>query len=290
MKRLTSRVDRFLRNRFPSLYYNLIQRPKIRSRFKNEKRLARGEVLSQSRRPSILFFTTQKCASQYVNKIIEALAVSAGMQHADYDAYAAMVRVDPKQNPFSVQGTLSLAFKPQGYYYGPIGTFRELPMMAQYKVLLQLRDPRDVLTSLYFSTAYSHAVISPKLIRRRKEAREMDIDQFVLQSAEEYLPIYRTYCERLLKNENVLFVKYEDMVARFDAWLQQTTAHMGLNDQVETLKRILGEADFSVQTEDKFAQRRQIAPGDYKRKLQKETIAQLNEIFSPILNELKYKQ
>ncbi len=203
MKRITSRIDKLFSSYFPSLYYRLIQQPKIKSRFEIEKKLATGANISNSPRPSFIFFTTQKCASRYVSEILASLASSAGIQHADYDAYVAMTRVERKENPFSKEGTLAVAFKPKGYYYGPIGTYRDIPNLKEYRVLLHLRDPRDVLTSLYYSTAYSHAVISPKLVRRRKEARQMDVDAFVLLETQEYLPIYQEYCERLLATENV---------------------------------------------------------------------------------------
>lgn len=210
------------------------------------------------------------------------------MVHADYDAYVAMVKVDVKKNPFSPNGSVYTAFKSTGYYYGPIGTFRSIPNMEKYKVLLQLRDPRDVLTSLYFSTVYSHAVISPKLIRRRQEAKHLDVDDFVLLAAEEYLPIYQTYCKQLLANKNMLFVKYEKMVEDFDGWLQNVAEHLNLDNEVDALAEIKRKANFSVPSEDKFAQRRQVTPGDHQRKLRAQTIETLNKNFSSILRQLGY--
>ena len=46
---------------------------------------------------------------------------------------------------------LKLIFRPHGYCYGPIReTAWLLPDLDSYKILLMLRDPRDVLTSLFF--------------------------------------------------------------------------------------------------------------------------------------------
>ncbi|MEX1247028.1 MAG: sulfotransferase domain-containing protein [Anaerolineales bacterium] len=286
MKRLGARLQRWLISRFPGTYYQLVQRPRLRFRFATERKLAAGASLSHSQRPSIIFFTTQKCASRYVSGVIADLATAAGMIHADYDAYVSMVRVSADSNPF--QGALGTAFRPQGYYYGPIGTFRNIPEFSSYSTVLQLRDPRDVLTSLYFSTAFSHAIINPKMIRRRKESLAMSIDDFVLKEIEEYLPIYEGYCQQLAKNPQIMYLKYEDMVSDFENWLGRLSRHPGLADQSRVLERVKAEADFAVQAEDKYSQRRQVAPGDHKRKLRPATVEKINLAFRDVLTQLNY--
>jgi len=289
MKRFSANLDRGFRNRFPWVYYYLIQRPRIGFQFKTERALLKGGArLSKSAHPSILFFTTQKCASRYVSSVIGKLCASAEMVHVDYDAFVAMVRLPKQKNPFSFDGSISTAFHREGYYYGPIGTYRDIPNSDAYKTLLQLRDPRDVLTSLYFSTAYSHALISPKLIRRRKEAQTLGIDEYVITSAEEYLTIYNGYCDHLLGQKNLLFLKYEEMVTDFDAWLQKLRQHLALSDQEEAIEAIRTDADFSMEQEDPYSQRRQIRPGDHRRKLKPETIKKLNKRFKPVLEKLNY--
>lgn len=288
MKRLARRLDQAFSRRFPTAYYRLVQKPRIAFRFGPEKKLARGVQLSTSQKPSVLFFTTQKCASRYVDSILAELATGVGLIHADYDAYVAMARVPRERNPFS--GAISRSFRPAGYYYGPIGTYRQIPNMDAYQVLMQLRDPRDLLTSLYYSTAFSHALISEKVIRRRKAALALTVDEFVLNGAKEYASIFEDYCAKLLPQENVLFVKYELMVSDFPAWLKLISSHLGLDGKPEILKQIEAAAEFSVETEDKYAQRRQVTPGDHLRKLKPETIAQLTEVFKPILNSLAYPE
>ena len=273
---------------FPDFYLRYVQGTRNYFRFKTERRLLTGEHLSRSDHTSILFFTTQKCASRYVDRVINKLATSAGLVHADYDAYVAMVRVPKHERLFTRDDKMQVAFKSKGYYYGPLGTFRKIPNLSHYRIVLQLRDPRDVLTSLYYSTAYSHAVISPKLIRRRKEALEMDIDDYVLHAANEYLPIYQDYCDSLLGKKGVLFLRYEDMVVDFPTWLSQLSRHTGLTGETKSIQEILNAADFSVNEEDIYAQRRQVTPGDYLRKLKSETIKILNDRFSEILDRLGY--
>jgi hypothetical protein len=289
MKSFASKAERWFTQKFPTAYYNLIQSPRISFKFRKEEKLARGVRLSHSPQPSFIFFTTQKCASRYVSRVLSALASSAGMVHADYDAYVAMTKVTVNGNPFRADGALDHAFDPTGYYYGPIGSFRLIPNFHSYKCVLQLRDPRDVMTSLYFSTTHSHALINPKLIRRRQEAQQMSIDEFVLAMTAEYLSIYSEYIDKLLGQPNVLFLKYEDMVASFPAWLNRLSGHVELGQQIHVIETLQKEANFSVNVEDVNSQKRQVTPGDHKRKLKRETIAELNATFGPILSKLNYQ-
>lgn len=289
MKKVSTSLERWVSTHFPNLFLKLVQQPRNYFRFRTERELSRGVTRSQSSHPSIIFFTTQKCASRYVDSVIARMAMAAGLVHADYDAYVTMVRLPKKQRPFSSESNMRTAFRQKGYYYGPIGTYRNIPDMENYRVVLQLRDPRDVLTSLYFSTAFSHAIINPKVIRRRKEALAMDIDSYALRAADEYLPIYNRYCDSLLEKGSILFLRYEDMVSDFSGWLNQLSIHLGLDGDTKTLKAIRNEVDFSVQKEDKFSHRRQITPGDYLRKLRPATIQQLNERFGSVLRSLGYR-
>lgn len=288
MRQWIAGVDRAIQTRFPLVYYQLIQRPKFFFRFQKEKQLVRGVSLSKSEHASILFFTTHKCASRYVSRLFTALAEAEGMIPVDYDAFVTSSRVPKKLHPFRAQGTLSFAFQSRGYYYGPIGSYRQIPQRDDYRVILQLRDPRDVLTSLYYSTAFSHALISPKVLNERKAALEITADQFVLDNAEKYYSIYSDYCENILGQNEVLFLKYESMVTDFRGWLKQLSEHTGLDHLNESLQLITQQANFQVSEENIFSQRRQVTPGDHLRKLNPGTIAKLNEIFSPILNTLGY--
>lgn len=286
MRSLLRKLETFARRRLPKPYLHLVQRPRLYFAFSTERKLATSTEAVANQQPSVLFFTTQKCASRYVSAVLSQLASAHDLVHADYDAYVTVFKVPASKDPF--RGAVHTAFKPHGFYYGPIGTLRSIPQIDEYKVLLQLRDPRDLLTSLYFSTAYSHAVINEKLIRRRDEALQQDIDTFVLNGADEYVRIFTSYLDGLLHKPNVLFVKYEDMVLNFDAWLETVSKHLGLDKHPETLEMIRQQADFSVEKEDKFSQKRQVTPGDHLRKLKPETIAELNVQFEPILRQLGY--
>jgi hypothetical protein len=289
ISQIRKRLGNWLSRKFPSFYYRAISGPKVRKRFALEKQLAAGAKLSRSVRTSILFFTTQKCASRHVNSVLGSLIAGTRLVHADYDAYLTTAYPGKHLNPFDPAGTLSLAFHPKGYYYGPIGSYREIPNADKYKIVLQLRDPRDMLTSLYYSTAYSHELINEKMVQRRLQALKQTVDEYVLSSAPDYVSIYERYIAKLLLAEHVLFLKYEEMVSDFPVWLDRLTQHCGLSDQVNAIAQIKKEADFKVEREDVYSQRRQVTPGDYHRKLKSETVEQLNSMFSRVLEQLNYQ-
>jgi hypothetical protein len=209
--------------------------------------------------------------------------------HVDYDAYVTTMYPRKERDPFDTDGTLGIAFHSRGYYYGPIGSYREIPSADKYKIVLQLRDPRDMLTSLYFSTAYSHELINEKMVQRRLASLQQTVDEYVLSAAPDYMSIYERYIASLLLRENVLFLKYEEMVSDFPVWLDRLTQHCELSDQVNAIAQIKKNADFKVEKEDAYSQRRQVTPGDYHRKLKSETVEQLNSMFSSVLRQLNYQ-
>ena len=85
----------------------------------------------------------------------------------------------------------------------------------------------------------------------------------------------------------MILLKYEDMVGNFDSWLASILAFLEFSPGQETLSRIKNDADFSVQ-EDISQHKRQVTPGDHKRKLKPETIESLNAILEPVLAPLGY--
>lgn len=101
------------------------------------------------------------------------------------------------------------------------------------------------------------------------------------------------------------FVKYETLVTHFAEWLHDYLRAFDRLDQpgrrlfglARRRKRLKGiyerfssrfQDDFSVATEDKFHHKRQVAPGDHRRKLSSSTISDLNRDFAHVLTDLEY--
>ncbi len=186
----------------------------------------------------------------------------------------------------------------KSFVLGPLRTFKtdlyEFPMMNQVKHLIQVRDPRDILVSEYFSLGWLHSDDdwneTDKL--RREQIRQLTIDEFVLNEAEfskyplldRYLPIL-DLCEQA----NVQVVRYEDMVLNFSAWLDQVL------DVADVQPRAIWRRRLVRQYRDEFQpggtkqpHKRNVMPGDHRAKLKPETIDVLNRQYEPILTALGY--
>ncbi len=273
---------------YPTLAYYTVYLPVNYVRFSNERKLENGKAVSSSESSSIILFTIQKCASTLVTKILKELSTSKGMVHIDFDSY--YTTVSPKKYElFNDETFQKNALKPKGYYYGAWRHYRTVPNIENYRVLLILRDPRDVLTSMYFSNAYSHSPVSKKLVEKRTSVREMDIEEFVLQKAPLIKDRYADYIQHLLNKPSVLFLRYEDMVGDFPTWINELAAHTYMDEKEDIIQHFIESLSFKVEKEDKHSHIRNIQPGDYLRKLSKSTIEELNAIFGTILTDLGYE-
>ena len=177
-------------------------------------------------------------------------------------------------------------YRPVGYFYGPFRSFnRGIPNLEDYKIFLMLRDPRDVIVSSYYSI-YSH--VTPLLegkrahrlrMNRRKKTLEQTVDEFAINKLEansRFLDRYKEYHRELMGKPNVLFLKYEDMVGDFSAWLDRLTGFLELDLGREFIAGLKAGAEFKVSKEDVYKHKRQVTPGDHRRKLKPETIEILN--------------
>lgn len=251
-----------------------------------ERALLKGRHISQCKLPSILFFTVHKAASAYVNTILSDLACESGRVPIDLSEY--LVRQNLNTLNREQCSRYLKAFHETGYYYGAFRRGHGLPRLDHYRVLLQLRDPRDALTSHYFSRRYSHVVHNPQYAALREEAEEMDIDTFVLKELPKRKASYEHYIRELLPRPNVFFMKYEDMVTSFKPWFEKLTAYLEIEPSPELRQNLLQKADFTVEKEDIYSHKRQVTPGDHLRKLKPETIAVLNREFAGVLKQLQY--
>ena len=271
----------------------------LSQRYSNEVLLLHGRHQSLSGHQSIVFFSMMKAASTYVGGLLRMLVLDEHMTPINLDGYKWSGGLSRKDIRLMGSQMCASVYKEKGYFYGPFRTLEwGIPQLDRFKVLLMLRDPRDVLVSFYFSMAFSHPIPEgpyegpngPKWVReKRVKALAMSIDEFVLSESDTFFSWYRPYCDELLGKGNVLFVTYEEMVADFEKWLRRIIRFLDLHPSEETVKEIVATTDFNV-TENQFSHKRQVRPGDHTRKLKTETVRQLTEMWRPILEKLSYAE
>ena len=276
--------------------------------------LLQGALRPRVNTPSLILLTVHKCASAYVAYHLARVAQSAGIIPIDFDTvvyeytdsviapYVSLGFLEAfrgKRTALSepVRQEIERRIPARGFFYGAIRAtpfFHHLPHFDRFRAVLMMRDPRDVLTSLFFSVAFSHGVptgaenVRQQFLAARQKARQQGIDQYVLEFTPTYLQTYTGYCREVLGRENALLVKYEDMIRDFRAWLEQVLTFWGLPTNTRTVARVVRDADFSVSLENPHSHKRQVQAGDHQRKLQPATIRKLDEAFGDVLDALGY--
>lgn len=282
----------------PSLR-RIIERRYIKKKFKTEIKLLKNNHINNSLKTSVIHFSINKSATQYIKSILRKTATANGMTPVSINDYAFHSTM-PFLNRLSDKEMEKYAhiFKPKGYVYTVFGAMVEIENLAGYKVVLVVRDPRDVLVSGYFSKAFSHPLPSLESDKRtgfeknRQQAQAETIDDYALKNSEKIHDIYADYMQHLLKKNTPVYVcKYEEMISDFEQWLTDLLDYAELKTSPELKQQFITEHQAKTpKKEDHKQHLRKGKAGDYKTKLQAETIDNLNIKFKEILYYFDYQQ
>jgi Sulfotransferase domain len=275
---------------------NLVRNRRLQDQFRVELALIEGKHHNENTHKSILHFSVNKAATQYVQSVLQRCAGEVGMVHASLNGYAYY-----SDFPYLDQLTATEMqeykhiFKPQGYLYSVFGgMIEEIPNLGQYHVVLMVRDPRDVLTSDYYWLAYGTAEPGePKnaaFKERKSHAQDVGIDRYVIEECKAFKVVYQRYIDGLLKPyPNTFVTKYEQMTADFNGWLEQLLAYCDLSTSRQLLDELMEETQRLLPKEENVSQHiRQGRPGDHKRKLRVETVDRLNSELADVLSAFGY--
>jgi hypothetical protein len=258
-------------------------------------------------RKDVLVYTVHKAASSFLNRLITKVTNYLRIDHHSINRQNSEEIIETGWKHWIETGSKRGCF-------GPIRLRKESPCVPddldRYSVVAHMRDPRDVLTSLFFSHTYSHNRGIFDLGDEARRTWEADgIDRYVLDRAvhgeEDFRGRYDVFCSQLAGRENVLVLRYEDLVSDYRTWLAQflTVFSDWADDDAppgseRTSRRSLAavhrrfydkfQDEFTVPAEDIHRHKRQVTPGDHRRKLKPETIEKLNAIFADVLHLLGY--
>jgi hypothetical protein len=252
----------------------------------------------------IVVFTLHKCGSMFIHRQCEFLCPLAGLTYNSPNVPASGLDARRLLTDREV-------WRSRHGCFAPVRFFVDIPHVEDYDIILHLRDPRDVLVSMFYSYCYIHpGEIAPNTGYRQAVAAE-GIDAFVLGKSSEAsmnyrgdygtgghveelignVPTrYRDYTKHLLGMPNVTLVKYEDMVTDYRGWLANFIKPFPLDNREKVVETLAAQAPamFPKRTHDLMNHVRHVTPGDYKAKLKPSTIRQLDEIFSDTLECLGY--
>ncbi|RMG92888.1 MAG: hypothetical protein D6703_00950 [Zetaproteobacteria bacterium] len=194
-----------------------------------------------------------------------------------------------------IQPDIEKVFFPQGYLYLGFRTFfafdLSFDLNSKRKVLL-VRDPRDILVSLYFSQRYSHVLpaegeAAKSFIRARQRAMEMDLESFVLENVDYVREPFERYMT-LDWNKNFRLYRYEEIIFRKREWIQDLADYFDLSVSNELLRRLLEKYDILPEKENPQAHIRQVRPGNYKKHLRPTCIEEITASLTDILQQYGY--
>ena len=171
---------------------------------------------------------------------------------------------------------------------GPIRAPVALPedAVTNDTIIIHLRDPRDVLVSMFYSWSYSHPGVDEAW---RKRLIDRGVDEFVWNENTALKNKYRIYARKMATLPNATLVKYEDFVLDRPAWMHTFLSALGLDPEIPFYKKLANDNPAAkVTAEDKSQHIRKAAPGDYAEKLRPETIEKLNTNWEQMFGDLGY--
>jgi len=278
-----------LRERFPKLFAYGASLYFRTFKFSVEKAYMKGELKSTSMSPSLLLLSCNRAATQLVEDILRRIYERDKGQYIALNRYLFFFDRS-EEEPFLDANKMSSMMKPEGFFFGQQGPFKEHQCFDDYKLVVMCRDPRDLLVSHFFSFSQAHVPKDDKFVQKVKEAREMGLQKYVLLEENiEYFESCLAQAIKLRNQSNVLFWKYEDMMDDFNSFQEACQNH--IRDNVDdVLSEELNELHKPAvkTTADNTRHRRSGAWGQFKKALDADTIETLNQRFAPYLEELGY--
>lgn len=241
-------------------------------------------------------FALHKSGSVLLNRIIDDLSDSAGVPVLNFPELI-FERGIRFQDLESVPADL---FRSPGIIYSGFRLLPKPPCRLELdkggKAILMVRDPRDILTSMYFSMKVSHAVPKSgnsreKLLKIRENAEGLSIDDFVKEGCRRLRRKFRRY-QKVLVDSAVLetrVFRYEDVIFEKAQWVADIAEFLELDVLQEEMNAIAEKHDLRPQQEDPTSHIRRVAPGDYKEKLSEETIEYLNSELAEAVRSFGYE-
>jgi hypothetical protein len=165
-----------------------------------------------------------------------------------------------------------------------------LPLSFATRTFLFVRDPRDILISFYFYLRHSAPItdaFGTQVSGLRGQLEQTSIDDFAIPYATKMCQRFARYA-RLPELCDLRVIRYEDVIFDKMRLLDAICEHFRLDVSQARRQRIAARIDKRPVAEDVTSHVRQVAPGDHRRKLRPDTIAQIDEVFSEVLRRYGY--
>ncbi|MEZ6067400.1 MAG: sulfotransferase domain-containing protein [Planctomycetaceae bacterium] len=236
-------------------------------------------------------FSLHKAGSTLFTKILDDLARAANI---------AVVNIPGELFPQGIHEVDFPAlkadfFQPKGYIYSGYRTFPEMfefpETMAEHAGLL-IRDPRDILVSMYFSFTGSHPIaqkdpeIRKKIEDNRRRENERGICRYILRHAGMVEQEFRSYEDHL---KQLKVWRYEDVIFDKFNWVRGIANRFKIKLPEAKIREIAEKHDIRPKEEKPGDHIRRVAPGDAQEKLSPRMLEYLDRRFRRIMRVHKYE-
>lgn len=234
----------------------------------------------------VIFYSMHRSGSTAQIDLLKYMAKYTNTIHRYFAPAVENFNVGKSKTIHQLPPGIARSMSPKKGVYGPFRRFTEVPNLKDYNVIMSLRDPRDVLVSLYYSNVFYHSppkdpTLAKKFLNNRKKNRAEGIDKFSLNSADSIFKIYNEY-KKAYEKYPALLVTYAEMVMNYKSYIKKILDYCGCSEIHKDMLRF--EKSFQPpKKENVKVHKRQYLPKDYQRKLKPNTITQLTTKFKPIL-------
>lgn len=245
--------------------------------------------------PTSFLFSLPKAGSTLFYEIAKDLCQAAGVTYVSFPDHFFALGIPEVTLP----AECSRAVLETGYCYGGFRMYPKqcaFPFIRDHKKILLVRDPRDMLVSNYYSTAFSHTPPGEEIgsdykrnfLDGREKAQQKSVNKYVVEVACEYKSFISSYDE-VMEMNNIKVMRYEDYIYNKMSLVNEVVEFFEWPIGKDRIAQIAANNDVIPEAEDKKAHIRQVHPGNYKKKLAAETIEQLNSLFEPELKKFNYE-
>jgi hypothetical protein len=233
--------------------------------------------------PSVLAFSMPKAGSTLLFGILRMLCPAAGLVFFSTENHFFDRGVPAEKRPPET----ARLFLPTGYCYGGFRSCPRyaIPILPTARTVVLVRDPRDMIVSLYHSLQQSHRIPDgaeaggqPHFMQRaREQARRSTLDEHCLHSVNSYAAQFEAYLSQgLLWRENVAVYRYEDVIFRKREWIEDMCRWFGWSVPERRIATALERFDIVPEKADPTRHVRQVKPGNYVDALSPESIRMVN--------------
>jgi hypothetical protein len=230
---------------------------------------------------SVFAFSLEKAGSTLLNDALRKLSplVPTEFRSLEDELFARNVLFDQR-----AQYVHAGHFFDHGFCYGGFRRWPsyQIPGLERYRSILLIRDPRDIVVSMYFSQAKSHVVpsgdqetgVAQLLLTNRAKALGQSPDQYARDNIDMIELRYGSYIRNGAHlGPNVKIYRYEDVIYAKEEWFQSICDWFGWKIAPDAIHDVAKSLDVIPDSERQDQHVRQVHPGNHKQYLTPETIA-----------------